>query len=173
MCRFLHNSVCTPKLSEHPMFGRADNLKQRVAIGAILLSLSTLAQHAGLYCYFGACEVAVSVSSENLQSCCPCHKCRSSQEQLAAHNDEPGVPGHESCPCPDDCWCHQPQQPFELPKSFDVPLQLVIHDLFVHADNAFVGGITEQSCLPTVSFQVDIGESSAVRRCARLCRFLI
>lgn len=156
------------------MFFRADNLKQKIAVAAILLSLSTLAQNSGLYCALGACETGrVAIAAES-GACCHDHGCQSDKQQPAPQGDQ-SKHRHDSCPCPcpDSCWCHQAPQPFELPKSFDEPFELAFLDVFAICNALVPGGLSDQWASVTWSVPPDVDEESVVHRCAKLCRFLI
>ncbi len=154
------------------MFPRVDNLKQQIAVAAIVLSLSTLAQNAGLYCYFGACGTDWVASSTEPDACCRTHACHAG-EQPAPPEDEQSQHRHDSCPCPDSCWCHQAPQPFESPKSFDEPFELALLGAFAICNDLVPGGLSDQWTSVTWSAPPDLDEESAIRRCAKLCRFLI
>jgi hypothetical protein len=151
------------------MFRRANNLKQAIAITAILLALSSLAQNAGLYCYLGACEAESVASSVEVGSCCHHH---------ATHGQEQPAPckepfGHDSCPCPESCWCHQAPQPFELPKSFDEPFAFAFLGIVAICNDLTSGSVSDQRTFVAWAVPPDLGDESSVDRCAKLCRFLI
>ncbi|MBX3424289.1 MAG: hypothetical protein KF688_01295 [Pirellulales bacterium] len=154
------------------MFPRVDNLKQQIAVAAILLSLSTLAQNAGLYCALGACGTGGVASSAEPESCCHKHVC-DSDEEPAPQQDQEHQHRHDSCPCPDSCWCHQVPQPFELPRSFDKPFELAFVGIFAISNDLVPGGASDHSAFVTWSAPPNLDDESALRRCAKFCRFLI
>jgi hypothetical protein len=150
------------------MFATANNLKQAIAIAAILLSLSTLAQTSGLYCHLGACGAEPPGSVGEKHTCCQHQKCESKEPSLPL-----GERRHNSCPCPDSCWCHQAPQPFQPTQSFDESFEGSLLDVFVICNDIVAGGVVDQETLVTWSLAPDLEDESAVCRCAQLCRFLI
>ncbi|MAT68542.1 MAG: hypothetical protein CMJ58_03365 [Planctomycetaceae bacterium] len=151
------------------MFPRVDNLKQHIAVAAILLSLSTLAQNAGFYCALGACRTGEVASSAEPESCCHKRVCHS-DEKPAPQQGQEHQHRHDSCPCPDSCWCHQAPQPIELPTSFDETFELAV---FAICNDLVAGGLSDEWTSLTWSAPPDLDDESALRRCAKLCRFLI
>lgn len=154
------------------MFRGADNLKQAIALAAILLSSSSLAQNAGMYCYLGACGTKSVASSVEQSSCCHHHPCHA-DEHPAAPCEAPVGHQSDSCPCPDSCWCHQAPQPYELPRSFDEPFELAFLETLAICNDVIGDGVADQAALVTWSLPPGLDDESVVSRCAKLCRFLI
>lgn len=157
------------------MFRNVDNLKRVVALGVILLMLSMLAQDAGLYCHLGACGSHTVAGSAEHAACCHRHDCQAAKKQAGAPRDAAGGPRHESCPCPcpDDCWCHQPPERYELPKTMDAPMQTALQRAVAISDEVIDGMRVDERPFPPGSLPHGAGAGSAVCRCAKLCRFLI
>lgn len=154
------------------MFRSADNLKQAIAVATILLSFSTLAQHSGLYCRLGACGTRSVANTSEVSACCHNHACQA-EERPSPATQSVGEHRHDSCPCPDSCWCHQSPQPVEPPRSFDEPFELAFSGAFAICEDVIAGGIADQRALVTWSLPLHSEEESAVCRCAKFCRFLI
>ncbi|QDV73690.1 hypothetical protein [Botrimarina mediterranea] len=150
----------------------ADNLKHAVAIVAVLLSLSAMAQSAGIYCYFGACEAGPAASEAASGGCCHSHTCKADEEPKPREGGR-SQHRHEPCPCPDSCWCQQAPQPSVLPKSIGEPVELAFLSVLAVCDD--VVGDRESDLRANIAWSVPPGlsEQSAVDRCAKLCRFLI
>lgn len=155
------------------MLRTAGNLKQIVAVVAILLSLSTLAQNCGLYCILGACRAQAARSTADLERACTHCACHHHDQQPADSSEEPTGHQHDSCPCPEDCWCHLPPQPFELPKTVDAPLELAFLHSMAICDDLGVCNLADQPDSLRWSPPHVLDDESAVYRCAKLCRFLI
>lgn len=153
------------------MYRRAGNPNQVIAFAAVLLSLLSLAQNAGLSCYLGTCEAELVGSSVADKPCCHRRTCHTQEQPTPCA--EPLGQSHDSCPCSDSCWCHQAPQPFEMPRSFDEPLELALLRVFAVSDNLVDSGIFNQRTAITWAMPPDLDDKSAVCRCAKLCRFLI
>lgn len=160
------------------MYRRADKLKRAIACAAVLLSLSTLAQGSGMFCYLGACGESAVSQLHGEHSCCQrvsvCRQaCCGDDQQSAAHCDDPDNHRHDSCPCPEQCWCHVAPQPLEPPKTSALPVEQALQAV-CNIDNPHVGGPCPQ---PTTSTRraapPGVGDQPALARCAQLCRFLI
>lgn len=150
------------------MFGRTSNLKRTLAFAAVLLSLSTLGQACGFYCYLGACGVRTDAAASG---CSCCHHTKASA--ISAGSIEEHHEGHDSCPCSDECWCHEAPQPFDQVKSSGEPLELTDASLF----SAFDAYLSDPVAFHVVAWNLgvppDACHCSAVERCSKLCRFLI
>lgn len=153
------------------MFRRVHNLKQVIALGAVLLSLSTLAQSCGLYCYLGACGPKSEASNSGC-SCCHTHGDHGGVTCTTASSERHDGDA-ESCPCSEGCWCHQAPQPFELPKPTIDTTEFTYLCVFATYGEPVVNVIDDQIRFFAWRSPPDGAELSAVSRCARLCRFLI
>ncbi|WP_442483377.1 hypothetical protein [Aeoliella sp. SH292] len=150
------------------MFGRSHNLKRMVASGAILLSLSTLAQACGFYCYLGACGASIETT---LSECTCCHQGGSFAEEPCA--PEQSSEEHDACPCSEECWCHEAPQPYDQAKSNGEPLKLAYFTLIAIVDPYFSDVVACRADQLNLRVPPDAGDHSAVERCSKLCRFLI
>lgn len=156
-------------------------LKPTAALGAVLLSLSMQVQHAGVFCYLGACgESTTRTDGRQTDSwatptiaadrCCSDEACRADR---ASTRDQRSAPGDVPCPCPEGCWCQQVPAPLEMPKLFEASDTLTGHGVFA-ADTATVP-VTAIDTNRATGRQLTLESEVAGRAnpCARFCRFLI
>jgi hypothetical protein len=155
------------------VLNRKGKMKRLVAIGAALLSLSTLARQAEVFCYWGACGVEQVAVSGDENACCHDHACRAGEQKPALPCDDESNHSKERCPCPEHCWCHQAPQPLELPKLASEPVELALHAVHSNCNDLIVDRITDFDPNKSWSLAPDGYHESAAKRCAKLCRFLI
>ena len=158
------------------MFQRCDNLKRAISLLGVALALSSTLQQTRAFCYLAGCA---PTSSDNVaeEHCCSDHECPYSRERAAAAEQDHSVDDlcrscPTQCPCPQDCWCHQSPEPFELPRSVPVPSELLVLGS-VYLDVTFIGAQHGNQVSPDANFAIlDSSVKSASQFCAHLCRFL-
>jgi len=158
------------------MFQRCDNLKRVISLLGVALALSSTLQQTRAFCYLAGCAPTSKIDTSE-EHCCSNHDCPHSRERDATAEQDRSrddlcrsYPGQ--CPCPQDCWCHQSPEPFEVPRIVLVPSELLVLGP-VYMDVAFMGAPHGDQFSQDATIAIlDSSVKSATQVCAHLCRFL-
>ncbi len=164
------------------MLSRYNNSKRITALLGVVLALLPSVQDLHLLCHLGGCAATCSAetacsehSHSEAKSCSHSHACTSAREASVRSPERDCIDDQDkSCPCPPDCWCHQPAQPLQLPKGPSEPIELLLRNLTQSDASIVVAAIgADRTASCDYASTADVWTESAVQRCAELCRFLI
>jgi len=163
------------------MFYRNHNLRRAIGLLGVALALLSGIQQGHAFCYLTGCDSASTrveqsdQMADSLVAACSCSRtCNKTRTKSSASTACEGVANQsEPCPCPPACWCHQLPEPFGLPTSASVHVDLLSQSIGQsHTLMTTVAGCDRRSLY---DLETTIGASfeSVMLRCAKLCRFLI
>lgn len=169
------------------MFHHYGSLKRVIAIFGMALLLSSSLQQTRVFCFLAGCAPkscgAQPGQGELGGHACSGRDCPFSRAHRELHQPCDALPADScvdalfdscptSCPCPPACWCHQSPEPFELPRTATVSIELV--DLGpVYSDMTIDGSTLSSQCRRERAISVlNASAMSAAEVCAHLSRFL-